>query len=167
MKTKTYIIGMACVALFLSGCKTTEKNYQQAYEAARAKREAVQAETMLPSQGLYSDDGPQLRVVNGDTVFVEKLRLRDLDGNRPSKKWYLSVGKYKMNTNAKANAENLRREGYAGAEAMKSSASNWFTIVSGASTLDSVAASAKQFQLKHKGYPYVGQPNAPVIIYNL
>lgn len=153
--------------MFLAGCKPTEKNYQQAYDAAKAKREAVAAETMVPTQGLQNDDGPQMRVIDGDTVYVDRTRLRTLEDKRPSRMWYVAVGVYKMNTNAKANAENLRNDGYSDAVALKTFSNRWYTVCGGVNSLDSAAVVAKDFKKKHAGYPYVGLPKSPVLLYNL
>lgn len=162
------ILGIALITfLLITACKPTEKNYQQAYNAAKAKREAAAAETMIPASGLMSDDGPQLRVINKDSVFVDKTRLRNLDDKKPEKMWYIAVGTYKMNTNAKANAENLRSEGYENAAAFKSYGNKWFTVSGGANNLDTVVKMSKEFQKKHPDYPYVGLPGAPVLLYNL
>lgn len=148
----------------LAGCKPTENNYRKAYDAARAKREAAAAENMLPATGLLSDDGPQLRVWKGDTVFVDRQLLRDAKGSKAPEEWYVAVGVYKMHTNAEANAERLAAGGWKDAAAYKSGGDRWYAVVAGAQTLDSVAAQAREFMRANPDYPYVGLPGKPVLI---
>lgn len=148
----------------LAGCKPTEKGYRQAYDAAKAKREAAAREQMLPAEGLQSEDGPQLRVLDGDTVYVLRERLRTEDSKRAPRPWLLGVGVYKMNTNAKANAASLQAEGYADATALRGPEGKWYTVAAMAGTLDSLRVIGADFRRRHRDYPYVGLPAAPVLI---
>ena len=150
--------------LVLAGCKPTERGYQQAYDAAKQKREQVQRENMLPAEGLQSDEGPQQRVISGDTVYVDRQRLRTEEGQPLPKSWYVAVGVYKMNTNAKANAARLREKGWKEAQAVKGQQGRWYTMAAGAGSLDSVRVIAKQFKKENKQYPYVGLPGSPVLV---
>lgn len=151
-------------AMALTGCKPTEKGYRQAYDAAKAKREAAAREQMLPVQGLQSDDGPQLRVVDGDSIYVLRERLRTEDSKRAPKTWLLAVGVYKMNTNARANAINLQADGYTDATWLRGPDDKWYTVAQGAGSLDSLRVMNREFKRRHRDYPYVGLPGAPVII---
>lgn len=156
----------ACVAaVVLSGCKPTERNYRAAYDAALAKRQAEAEQRMLPASGLMSDDGPQLRVVAGDSVYVVKERLRPLEGDSlPHSGWALGVGVYKMSTNAKAQAEALRKEGCEAARAARAAGDRWYALADTASSLERAIDVSKKFKESHPGYPYVGLPGAPVLI---
>ena len=157
-------MGAALAALLLVGCKPTEKGYQQAYDAALNKRQQAEQEQMLPTTGLLSDDGPQLRVVDGDSIYVLRERIF-LPGDRSRiKGWSVAVGQYKMHTNATANAEQLRAGGYKHAYAARASMEKWFAIVRTVSTLDSAQRISREFRDAHREYPYVGLPGAPVII---
>lgn len=158
------MICAALVAHILIGCKPTEKNYQAAYDAAQAKRAEAAAEQMRPATGLLSDDGPQRRVVNGDTIYVLSERTRALDGAKIPGRFSLVVGSYKMDTNAKASAADLISSGYSGAFAAKGFNGKYFTIVVTSSDMDSIRSESKKFQKKFPSYPYVGLPGAPVIL---
>lgn len=167
MMNKILKIAMwACAAaVILSGCKPTERNYRAAYDAALAKRQAEAEQRMLPATGLMSDDGPQLRVVGGDSVYVVKERLRPLDGDTlPDANWALGVGVYKMGTNAKAQAEALKKEGFPAARAARAAGDRWYAIADTAATLERAVDAARRFRDAHPGYPYVGLPGAPVLI---
>ena len=149
---------------FLAGCKPTENNYRQAYDAAKARREAANAEAMMPTSGLLSDDGTSLKIVNGDSLFVSKDRLRR-DSEQPDllKTYNVAVGVYKMNTNAKAQAAALSDKGY-DAHAVQTTGDRWYTIAGGFDSLDEAQEFIKGFKKKNPGYPYIGLPGSPVII---
>lgn len=152
------------ITLLFVGCKPTEKGYQAAYDAAKNKREAAAREQMLPAQGLQSDDGPQLRVVNGDSIYVLRAIMRTEDSKRAPRPWLLAVGVYRMSTNAKANALNLQQSGYPHAIWLKGPENKWYTISDGAETLDSLKVMSRRFKDTHPDSPYVGLPASPVII---
>lgn len=163
MKRLIYIV-TAAVLLSLWGCKPTEKGYKAAYDAALHKREQAVREQMLPAEGLQSDDGPQLRIVAGDSIYVSRERLRTEDSKPPMQIWCMAVGVYKMSTNAKANAEALRTQGYQDAQALRGTEGRWYAVADFASTLDSIRVKAAKFKKSHNGYPYVGLPKSPVLI---
>lgn len=158
------LISAALVALILVACKPTEANYKKAYDAALAKRQQVAEEQMRPASGLLSDDGPMRRVLDGDTVYVLAERLRTLDGNKLPGSWALAVGAYKMDTNAKASAEDLKADGYVNAQPAIGPGKKYYTILHTASSLDSVKAEAVKFVENYPHYPFVGLPGAPVLI---
>lgn len=146
------------------GCKPTEKNYKSAYDAALAKRQEAVAEQMRPATGLLSDDGPQLRVVEGDSVYVLKERIRMQDGAAVPGRWAVAVAVYKMDTNAKASASDLRAQGFPAAFVAKAAGGKYYTVVSAVETLDSARVASKVFRMSLPQYPYVGLPGAPVLI---
>lgn len=148
----------------LGGCKPVEKHYKSAYDAAIEKREAAMAEQMIPATGLLSDDGPQQRIVDGDTLFVVRERLSGYEGATVPRGWLIAVGQYKMNTNAIANVGDLQREGYKNAQAVRTTGGRWYAIADTAATLDAVRPKVREFERRHKGYPYVGLPGRPVLV---
>lgn len=156
--------GAAMAALAFIGCKPTEQGYRAAYDAAKAKREQVAAEQMRPATGLLSDDGPQLRVIGSDSVFVDKVRLRNLDGTRLTGKWAVAVGVFKMDTNAKSTVEAIRSQGFDHAVTAKASGGKYYALSDTVGTLDEARASALAFKQKFPDYPFVGLPGAPVLI---
>lgn len=151
--------------LTLVGCKPTEKNYKAAYDAALLKREKAAAEQMRPSSGLLSDDGPMMKVVKGDTLFVLQERLYNLDGSRINHNWLLAIGILKMDTNAKAGAERLRESGnWPDALAVKGMGGKYYTVAAVSESLDSIIGEQKRFMNQHPDYPFIGLPGAPVLV---
>lgn len=159
-----YVVLSAFGMIFLSACKPTENNYRQAYDAAKAKREAANADAMIPASGLLSDDGTSLKIVNGDSLYVSRDRLR-LDPENPDilKAYNVAVGVYKMNTNARAQAAALAEKGY-DAHAVMTTGDRWYALAGGFSSLEDAQAFIKEFKKKNPGYPYIGIPGNPVII---
>lgn len=165
MKYKSYkIISAAVVALMFIGCKPTEQNYRNAYDAALAKRQQAAEEQMRPATGLLSDEGPMMRVIKGDTIFVQSEALRTLDSKRLPGRMAIAVGLYKMDTNAKASAEDLTAQGYPQATAARARGDRYYTIALTSANMDSLIMEVKNFREKFPEYPYVGLPGSPVII---
>lgn len=151
-------------ALMFASCKPTENNYKAAYDAALEKREAVSREQMLPATGLLSDDGPQMKILEGDTIFVLKELLYRGEPAQKVAGWKVAVSLYKMETNASANATDLQNSGWKNAFAAHAKGEKWYVVVDKTSTLDSARVIAKEFIKKHKNYPYIGLPSSPVLI---
>ena len=157
-------MGAAFAALILTGCKPTERGYQQAYDAALQKREEAAREQMLPASGLLSDDGPQLRVVDGDSIYVLRERMFREGEKTPVKGWSVAVGQYKMATNARSGAAALRAQGLREAYAARVNMERWYVIAATVSTLDSARTVQAEFKRLHPRYPYIGLPASPILI---
>ncbi|MGM9816287.1 MAG: hypothetical protein ACI304_04430 [Lepagella sp.] len=159
------LIPAALLLTILVGCKPTEQNYKAAYDAALAKREQAAIEQMRPATGLLSDDGPQMRIIGADTVYVNRAVIRTEDNKRPQGSWAVAVGMFKMDTNARAAAENLKSEGWKDAFMAKSTGSVYYSILGTATSLDDANAIQKDFRSKHPDYPFIGLPGAPVLLH--
>ena len=151
-------------ALMFIGCKPTEKNYKAAYDAALSRRQEVAQEQMRPASGMLSDDGPQMRVVDGDTVYVLRERLRMPAGTRVPGKWCVGVGVFRMDTNAKAAVAALGESGCPEAFVAKAAGGKFYSVAAYASSLDSARLAAKDFVARFPDYPFVGLPGAPVLV---
>ena len=148
-------------------CKPTEKNYKAAYDAALGKREASTADMdlNLPEVAIQQFDGPQLKEVDGHKVYVLNKRIRPLEQNLSLPGSYnVAVGTYKMSTNANAQSEALREEGF-DAFAAKDVEGMHYTIVGSFPTLSEAVQFSEKYK-KGKNRVYVGFPDSPVIIYS-
>lgn len=157
-------VSAALAALTFVGCKPTENNYKAAYDAALAKRQQAAEEQMRPATGLLNDEGPQLRIVNGDTVYVMRERLRLPDGAAVSGKWGVAVSLFKMDTNARAAAAAIKERGFDEAMYVRASGDRYYTLSAVTATLDSAIVASRRFSEAFPDYPYIGLPGAPVII---
>lgn len=151
----------------LTGCKPTEKGYKTAYDAALNKREAANADlgVDLPKGALQQVDGPQLKVVDGVEVYTDNQRIKPIEYfEQLPGKYNVAVGAYKMSTNCKAQAQNLRSEGLEAFPA-KAMEDKYYTIAGSFNTISEAVAFSQEYQ-KDKNRAYVGLPSAPVIIYS-
>ncbi|MDE6290897.1 MAG: hypothetical protein K2M16_05145, partial [Muribaculaceae bacterium] len=86
----------------LVGCKPTEKGYQQAYEAAKSKREQKDPDEDLLTGGhrLLTEEATNWRVLDGDSLQLQHKFLRPMnDGKWPQSGPYrLAVAMLKMTT---------------------------------------------------------------------
>lgn len=156
-------LALICVVLFSGGCKPTENNYRAAYDAAKNKREKANEEQFVPTTGLLNDEGISMKVVEGDTLYVTRDRLsRNIDNPDLLKTYNVAVGVYKMNTNAKAQAQALADKGYP-AFAVQTTGDRWYAIAASFDTLEEARKFIADFRKKNPGYPYIGLPGAPVI----
>ena len=127
---------------------------------------------MRPTTGLLSDDGPQMRIIGSDTVYVNRAILRTEDKKRPQGTWAVAVGMFKMDTNARAAAENLQNllwnvhiDGWKDAFMANSTGSVYYSIIGTTTSLDDANALQKAFRSKHPDYPFIGLPGAPVLLH--
>lgn len=147
-----------------TGCKPTEKNYQAAYEAAQRKRaaDANDADMGLPAKGLQQIGAPVAKTVNGHEVLTETKFLKR-PGGEFMNKYNVAVARYKMATNAKAQADRLTAEGYRAFQA--EGTEGWHYVIAG--TFDTLAAAADLatgYARKNEPAAFVGLPGAPVVI---
>lgn len=153
-------IGAAVLLLGVTACKPTEKGYQAAYDAALAKRQAAQQEQMLPAQGMQMDDGPQIRVVGGDSVYVDRQRIKAAEGSAwELDKFNVAVSFFKMKTNAEASAAMMKDKGYK-AIAAQSARERWYVVVGEFPSLQEAVDFYKEFMKKNPDYKYIGLPGA-------
>ena len=166
-KTTGKIFGILLFTILLSGCKPTEKGYKAAYDAALTKREAANADLGLdvPEGALQQVDGPQLKTIEGEKVYVLHQRLKPLDEEmKLPHNFNVAVGCFKMPTNCKALAEDLKKEGLE-AFPTRDTEGKFYTIAASFKSQKEAITFSKEYE-KKKGRTYVGLPGAPVIIYS-
>lgn len=163
---KSVIIFGVLWAMLAVGCKPTEKNYKAAYDAALQKRQAAATDPDIdiPDGALLQTDGPQKRVVDGDTVYVQGERLKFFTGEEHAKHRYsVAVAAYKMKTNCSAQVSDLFAKGYA-AFGVENPEGKFYVIAGSFDTLGEAVAFSRKFAAAEKKHVYSGLPEAPVIL---
>lgn len=161
------IVGMGVLLSLLSGCKPTEKNYQEAYDAAKKKQERVAAEsaTSLPvGRVLQSIDGTVHRTVNGNDIDVTADFLKYISGTQDAMNiWNVAVALYKMPTNCKAQTQDLCEKGYK-AFAAEGLGSKYYVIAASFPNIEEAAKFAKEYSNKVSPDAFVGLSGNPLLI---
>lgn len=162
-KTVFFIISLLLLAVMYS-CKPTEKNYREAYESAKSKREQADADLNLPATGLQSMDGPRLVPVNGDTVYYnrEKLGTSDVDSIFIDR-YNVVVASYRMVTNARRQVSDLQRK-FKGAYAARVKDDKWYVVAATFPEIGEAVKFINDYKRSHPDGPFVGLPGSPVII---
>lgn len=161
---KKTILAVGLLLLVLTGCKPTEKNYRQAYDAAIAKRQQ-QAEQSLPADGLILADAPRQINIGGKNYNVSNEGIKTAEDEVQLRKVCVAVAAFKMPTNAKAEAAALKKEGYP-AVAAKTASDRWYVVASDFASVDEAAAFIEAFAKKHSSWPYIGLDGKALIIRN-
>ena len=164
---KYYLINIFLLILILTSCKPTEKGYQNAYDLAKGKREAVMTDlgVNLPEGALQDVDGAQLKEIDGVKVYLQNQRIIPVkEGSVLPEPYNVAIGKYKMNTNCVAQAAALKEEGYK-SFAAKDQEGFFYTIAGSFHTLEEAVKFYQDYS-KGKDHVYVGLPSAPVIIFS-
>lgn len=156
------------------GCKPTEKNYSEAYDVARRKRDRdeerhrrLQEDLGVDREKLRSVDGPAHHTfqvpdsLGGGTldIAVRRLALSRADSVAECS---LSVAAFRMRSNADALAADLRSEGFPGARAV-SGGDEEYVIIDENAEPAALARTLRRFSSRLKDFPYVGQ-GEPVLL---
>lgn len=134
-------VTLAAMVLFLmvsGGCRPTVDNYRMAYDAAIGKKQKDMVEDDVLPAGMISLDGPQKRIIDGDTVWFEVRQLGCV-GAGPVMPYNVAVGTYMMDTNARAHAGSLEKE-YPGSCVARDTDGRYYVIAAG---YDSIAPAAR------------------------
>lgn len=141
--TPPVIIAVILTALTFGGCKTTEKNYRQAYERAVNAADSTRLDF---DQTIYGRYRRQMKarpmVVAGDTLDIRYQQIaltKECGGLRENIRAYnLVAGEFKQLFNARSMCERLRTMGYPGAFVVNTAEPYYFVITRGYDTLDQV-----------------------------
>ena len=160
---------MAVLLGMLYACKPTEKGYQQAYEAAKSKREQVDPDEDLLTGGhkLLSEEATNWRVIAGDSLQLQHKFLKPMDGEKWSQSgpYRLAVAMLKMTTNAKSMLADLQEKGSLKPVAATDGKDTYYIIAGSASYIDSLGNVLTTFKKENPKFQYIGlTPARPVII---
>lgn len=166
------------VLLLSGGCKTTVKNYKDAYDIAREKRERdelrhrqLQDEVGVERDKLENvDEMPINRIeITNPSKDSDKLQLKAVRAafHREDKVFGVvaAVAKFKMRANATSLAEDLRSEGFPDARSVRSGEDFYVIIADGALPAE-LAPAIFKFRKKLPDFPYVGQGEMLLIYAN-
>lgn len=145
--------------LSLAGCKTTEANYQHAYEVAKAKKDAAYTADELAAA---SSERPTA-IYNGDTIPMrgEFLRpLREGDGQGIIRHYTVVTGQFRQQFNAADMRRRLAEGGFPGAILANDRTNRFYVGAVTTESLDSAVAVLKRLQNESpvrmaEGYPVI------------
>lgn len=170
MKTKIKVILMVCMLLpMLHACKPTEKGYQQAYEAAKSKREQKDPDEDLLTGGhkLLEEGSTRWSVIAGDSVQMQHTFLKPVKGSvwPQSGPYRLAVAMFKMNTNANSMIEDLRKDRSLTPVIATDGKDTYYIIAGSATYVDSLSNVLSTFKQENPGFQYIGlTPAKPLIL---
>ncbi len=163
--------------MVMPGCKTTEKNYSEAYEVARAKqqrdaesRSRLDSEVGIDRSQLHDADAPIRRRI-GYTIPEQygggelEAATRHIVMRRADSIPYASacVAIFKMKSNAASMAERLSAEGYPGAR-VGSDADAYYVLIDAAPSVAPLAPAIRKFIKENPDFNYVGIPELTILI---
>lgn len=164
---KVIIIISILFATLATGCKPTERNYQEAYEAAIRKKqiESEDKDLNIPGGKLESLDGPKQRDIGGDNFNIEAGWLKYIGDDEIFRisRYNVAVARYKMRVNCEAQIEDLKKEGYK-SYILENREGYYFAVICGTDTLDEAAQAAKKYMTGKQGGVFVGLEGAPLIL---
>ena len=164
LKKHTPLLLAALLLAGLPACKPTEKNYRAAYETATQRRQAELTDPDFDVSAMISDELPARKRIGQDSAYVRHEALT-LYGPSPSgglKPCNVAVARYKMITNAEADAAALRRQGL-DAFLLRNNAEELYVIIGSFEELEPALAFMRRYMKENPQRPYVGLPSEPVI----
>lgn len=167
MKIK-FIIGTVLLMLSV-GCKPTEKGYQQAYDAAKAKREYVDPDEELLTGGhkLLDENSSNWVALGKDTLQLQHFYLKPENGEPwPQKGPYrLAVAMFKMNTNSNSLLRDITGKSTLKPVVATDGKDRHFIIAGSATTADSLQYVLQTFRKENPGFRCIGiEKEEPIII---
>lgn len=151
------------------GCKPTEKNYQAAYDAAIRKRQSDSL-AMVPDVGghkVIAFDAPRIIAVGGSDIRIITCftkPLDDLAAQFPKKRYSVAVGKYRMPTNARAQAESLVGSGFPDAVVVTDGRDVYYTVAARYDVLEQAAECVGKLMSMLPSSSFVGLEGEPLLI---
>lgn len=155
-----FIIGIAG-ALSLSSCKTTEKNYHDAYEVAKIQKKETTNDPAI-TKLIEEEKRGRETVINNDTVRVKSEFTTPVESNGKTPLCGIVVGNFKQIFNAQSFKTRLISKGYKDAYLLKDRDGTYFVMIQGFDTIEGAAAYLKNF----KNYVPFAIPIKPYILSN-
>ena len=168
-KSIKVILSLCMILPIFASCKPTEKGYQQAYEAAKSKREQVDPDDDLLTGGhkLLSEESTNWKVLAGDSLQIQHKFLKPTDGTAwpQSGPYRLAVAMLKMTTNAKSMLEDLQKSKSLTPVIATDGKDTYYIVAGSASYVDSLGNVLTTFKKENPKFQYIGLTgDLPVII---
>lgn len=154
----------------LTGCKPTEKNYRSAYDAAlgkRAREDSARRELNrdlgIEQTGtgvLQEVDGARFQTVRGHDVWMRNVTFSRADSIG---KYSVGAAVFRMRSNARAMAADLRAEGYTSAKDAEAK-DEYFVILDSFDSLDPALDLYDSFSKAKGDAPVVGAPGLLLLV---
>lgn len=141
MKKTIYYV-MAGLMLSLSGCKTSQNAYKEAYEKAVGSDNAVVEEPVATNAGLSADE------VANVSVREEKVTL--VTGDKDAKTYGIVCGSFSLKANADALRQRLVDDGYNAVVVVNEAGKTYRVICASFDTKEEAVAERAKFK---KRYP--------------
>ena len=153
----------------LYSCKPTEKGYQQAYEAAKSKRQQKDPDEDLLTGGhkLLNEAPSNWRVLDGDSLQLEHKLIKPIKDSKwpQSGPYRLAVAMFKMTTNANSMLEDLKKGRSLTPVIATDGKDTYYIVVGSATYVDSLGNVLSTFKKENPGFQYIGlTPARPVIL---
>lgn len=165
-KKINWVWSLLIVMLVAPGCKTTEKNYQAAYEVAMKKKQAENsADEDLGIEGMLEQtDGPAKRVMGGATFYFESRKLKKVETSEVMRgKYCVVIASYKMKTNCEAQVRDMMAKGYEAFAAVDGDG-KYYVVIGVFPSLKEAGEFCAKYIEKEKPQSYIGFVNGPVVM---
>ncbi|MDE5940602.1 MAG: hypothetical protein K2H14_00665 [Muribaculaceae bacterium] len=152
-----------CLTAALQGCKTTEENYQRAYEIAKAKKtEGLTAEEVA---GFKRETEMPKTVYKGDSIPLKVMYVSRVEGgeNGRSARYNVIVASFRQRFNAMSAFGRLKEGGYPGAVLLADKDQRYYVGAVSTASLDSAVTVMGALK---DSCPVAMQPSYPYILEN-
>ena len=161
MRLWRWKLEIVALSLLVISCKTTEKNYREAYELAK---ETTRDSTMLKL--IEKEQSPSLTVIDGESVDLRKeyVSVVDEDGvpKKELKQYNIVVGRYRQIFNARSMQTRMKALGY-DAFVVQTREPAYFVVTYSSDLIKGVSSKMKEMQSDKRivikaPYPWVLEP---------
>ncbi len=157
---KKIFFAIAALGLLAAGCRTTEKNYREAYEKALEKRdEGLTAEERL---ALERERATPKSVYRGDSIPLKAMWVNTVAETSASaaKEYNVVTGSFRQQFNATSAMKRLREGSYPGAFLLIDAEKNFIVAARTTESLDSAVAALDTLREKspiplRAPYPFI------------
>ena len=165
MKRKIFLVASLCSMVVLTGCKSREKAYRQAFELAQENEQTTTTPTTpvaVVTTPTEVKETPVQPVTPVQPSTVDNVEVRTIDagftvlpGYNPLKAYSVQVGSFVTQANAERAAATLKQEGYDARvlqtnEVIKGR-TGWFRVI--ASSFDDKASAGSSRESLRSRYP--------------